>query len=42
MGLTQKVPTLAEIYTKVDNKVYVYGIYTKDIKWKLLEVKKRG
>ena len=34
--------TLAEIYTKVDGKVYVYGIYTKDIKWKLLEVKKRG
>ena len=34
--------TLAEIYTKVDGKVYVYGIYTKDIKWKLLEVKNRG
>lgn len=33
--------TLAEIYTKVDNKVYVYGIYTNAIKWKLLEVKKR-
>ena len=33
--------TLAEFYTKVDNKVYVYGIYTKDIKWKLLEVRNR-
>lgn len=34
--------TVAEIYTKVDDKVYVYGIKTKSCKWKLIEVRNRG
>ena len=33
--------TVAEIYTKVDDSVYIYDIKTKSLKWRLREVSKR-
>ena len=30
--------TIAEIYSKVDNKIYVYKIRTKVVHWELVEV----